>query len=85
MGVGRRYFIMCVQLHDHFCACVRMRSNAWVVPTCGEMSVYLDYNATTPLAPDVLEVITTALKDAWANPNSNHVAGKAGSTHRYIY
>lgn len=39
------------------------------------MSVYLDYNATTPLAPEVLHVTTTALRDAWANPSSSHTAG----------
>ncbi len=38
-------------------------------------SVYLDYNATTPLAPEVLETITAALRDAWGNPSSNHFAG----------
>jgi len=31
--------------------------------------VYLDYNATNPLEPKVLEAITTALKDAWGNPS----------------
>ena len=41
------------------------------------MSVYLDYNATSPLAPEALEAITTALRDAWANPNSSHLAGEA--------
>ena len=39
-------------------------------------SVYLDYNATTPLAPEVLETITATLSDAWANPSSSHPAGK---------
>ena len=37
--------------------------------------VYLDYNATTPLAPEVLDVITTVLRDAWGNPSSGHHAG----------
>ena len=41
------------------------------------MSVYLDCNATTPLAVEVLEVTTAALRDAWANPNSSHEAGEA--------
>jgi cysteine sulfinate desulfinase/cysteine desulfurase-like protein len=41
------------------------------------MSVYLDYNATTPLAPEVLEAVCSALRDAWANPNSSHAAGEA--------
>ena len=41
--------------------------------------IYLDYQATTPLDGDVLASISTALKDAWGNPSSNHTAGK------YIY
>ena len=39
--------------------------------------VYLDYNATTPLAPEVLEAITSALRDAWGNPSSSYHAGKS--------
>ena len=38
--------------------------------------VYLDYNATTPLEPEVLNCITTALQDAWRNPSSSHEPGK---------
>lgn len=41
-----------------------------------EKKVYLDYNATTPLEPEVLEIIHTALEDAWGNPSSSHDAGK---------
>ncbi len=37
--------------------------------------VYLDCNATTPLAPEVLETVTGALRDAWGNPSSGHCAG----------
>ena len=37
---------------------------------------YLDYNATTPLAPSVLEIINETLRDAWGNPSSSHIAGK---------
>ena len=37
--------------------------------------VYLDYNATTPLAPEVLDCICAALKDLWANPNSCYEGG----------
>ncbi|BFZ23136.1 hypothetical protein BsWGS_26175 [Bradybaena similaris] len=37
--------------------------------------VYLDYNATTPLDPEVVEVITETLKTAWGNPSSSHEAG----------
>lgn len=37
--------------------------------------VYLDYNATTPLAPEVIGAITEALHDAWGNPSSSYTAG----------
>ncbi|KAH9499379.1 hypothetical protein Btru_003925 [Bulinus truncatus] len=37
--------------------------------------VYLDYNATTPLAPEVIDAITTAMTEAWANPSSSHELG----------
>ena len=46
--------------------------------------VYLDYNATTPLEPKVLEAITTALKDAWGNPSSAHHAGKLNAYSNYV-
>lgn len=35
----------------------------------------MDYNATTPLEPEVMEAVTEALQDAWGNPSSNYVAG----------
>ncbi|XP_046563001.1 selenocysteine lyase-like isoform X2 [Haliotis rubra] len=38
--------------------------------------VYLDYNATTPLDPDVLTAITDTLRDAWGNPSSSYTQGK---------
>lgn len=37
--------------------------------------VYLDYNGTTPLAPEVIEAIKDGLK-YWANPSSSDVLGK---------
>ncbi|XP_055863583.1 selenocysteine lyase-like [Biomphalaria glabrata] len=37
--------------------------------------VYLDYNATTPLAPEVIDVITESLREAWGNPSSSHELG----------
>ncbi|XP_028259829.1 selenocysteine lyase [Parambassis ranga] len=37
--------------------------------------IYMDYNATTPLEPEVIQVISEALQDAWGNPSSNYVAG----------
>ena len=38
-------------------------------------SVYLDYNATTPLEPEVLDAIHNALGAAWGNPSSSYHAG----------
>ncbi|XP_064599325.1 selenocysteine lyase-like [Liolophura sinensis] len=38
--------------------------------------VYLDYNATTPLDPQVIEAVTEALEGAWGNPSSSHGAGQ---------
>ncbi|XP_003386612.1 PREDICTED: selenocysteine lyase-like [Amphimedon queenslandica] len=40
------------------------------------MAVYLDYNATTPLAPQVIDAITGSMRDHWANPSSNYTVGK---------
>lgn len=37
---------------------------------------YLDYQATTPLAPEALEAMLPWLKDGFANPHSAHAAGR---------
>lgn len=37
--------------------------------------IYMDYNATTPLEPEVIQAVTEALEDAWGNPSSNYIAG----------
>ncbi len=37
---------------------------------------YLDYQATTPLAPEVLEAMLPWLRDDFANPHSAHAAGR---------
>ncbi len=39
--------------------------------------VYLDYNATTPLAPGVLEVMTRFLAAEFGNPSSSHHFGSS--------
>lgn len=39
--------------------------------------VYLDWNATTPPAPEVLEAMERASRIAWANPASVHGPGRA--------
>jgi cysteine desulfurase len=40
------------------------------------MRVYFDNAATTPLAPEVLEVMTNALKNLYGNPSSIHADGR---------
>jgi cysteine desulfurase len=38
--------------------------------------IYLDYQATTPLAPEALDAMLPWLRDHHANPHSAHVAGR---------
>jgi cysteine desulfurase len=38
--------------------------------------VYLDYNATTPVAPEVAEAIRPFLHEAFGNPSSSHAFGQ---------
>src|SRR6266545_3116431 len=40
------------------------------------MSVYLDHAATTPLRPEVLEVMLPYLTEQWGNPSSIHASGR---------
>uniref|UniRef100_A0AAY5ESF6 Selenocysteine lyase n=1 Tax=Electrophorus electricus TaxID=8005 RepID=A0AAY5ESF6_ELEEL len=37
--------------------------------------VYMDYNATTPLEPEVISAVTDALRFAWGNPSSTYLPG----------
>ncbi|MBY0520036.1 MAG: cysteine desulfurase [Sphingomonas sp.] len=39
--------------------------------------IYLDYQATTPLAPEALEAMLPWLRDSHANPHSSHAPGRA--------
>ena len=39
--------------------------------------VYLDHNATTPVAPEVLEAMLPYLRTAYGNPSSDHPMGRA--------
>ncbi|XP_016834629.1 selenocysteine lyase isoform X1 [Cricetulus griseus] len=41
-----------------------------------DRKVYMDYNATTPLEPAVIQAVTEAMKEAWGNPSSSYVAGR---------
>ena len=38
--------------------------------------IYLDYNATTPIAPEVIEAMVPALRETWGNPSSAHAYGR---------
>lgn len=44
--------------------------------TLKENYIYLDYNATTPIDPRVLEAMLPFLKDNFANPSSTHHFGQ---------
>ena len=39
--------------------------------------IYLDYNATTPIAPSVIEAMTPFLSGHYGNPSSSHSLGRA--------
>ena len=41
-----------------------------------ELPIYLDYNATTPVDPRVLEAILPFLREHYGNPSSDHVYGR---------
>lgn len=41
--------------------------------------IYLDYQATTPLAPEAFAAMEPWLKDNFANPHSTHRAGRAAA------
>ena len=44
-------------------------------------SIYLDYNASTPLAPSVAAKMREVMEDAYGNPSSLHWAGAPARTH----
>src|ERR1700685_2225924 len=44
--------------------------------------IYLDYNATTPIDPAVLDAMLPYLREHFGNPSSTHVYGK--TTHDAI-
>lgn len=45
-------------------------------PMTDSDEIYLDWNATTPPHPEVLEAMRRAARDAWGNPSSVHAAGR---------
>lgn len=42
-----------------------------------EDTIYLDYNATTPLLPEVVDAMIPFLRDHFGNPSSAHALGRA--------
>ena len=40
------------------------------------MAIYLDFNATTPLDPSVIESIKISCEEKWGNPSSSYKRGK---------
>lgn len=45
------------------------------------MKIYLDNAATTPMHPDVIEVMTQMMKEEYGNPSSTHSHGRLVRTH----
>jgi cysteine desulfurase len=43
------------------------------------MTIYLDYQATTPLAPDAFDAMVPLLRDEFGNPHSAHRLGRAAA------
>ncbi|MCL2447527.1 MAG: cysteine desulfurase [Polyangiaceae bacterium] len=43
----------------------------------GARRVYLDWNATTPPLPAVIDAMAAAAREAWGNPSSTHGVGRA--------
>ena len=44
-------------------------------PSTADAAIYLDHNATTPIAPEVLEAMRPYLQDRFGNPSSAHRYG----------
>ena len=51
------------------------------VTTLTESRIYLDYNASTPLAPSVAAKMREVMEDAFGNPSSLHWAGAPARAH----
>lgn len=61
------------------CRCeLRRKIKNAAVPWLPERTVYLDYNATTPVDPGVIGAFERACRRSWGNPSSLHSAGTAG-------
>ncbi len=40
------------------------------------LPLYLDYNATTPVAPEVADAVEPFLREHFGNPSSSHIYGR---------
>jgi cysteine desulfurase len=61
------------------CRCeLRKKIKKAAVPWIPDRTVYLDYNATTPVDPRVIGAFERACRRNWGNPSSLHAAGTAG-------
>jgi cysteine desulfurase len=49
---------------------------AFMEQTVMNEPIYLDYNATTPVAPEVLDAMLPFLREHFGNPSSSHVYGQ---------
>jgi cysteine desulfurase len=58
--------------------CSKSNFSAYDRPMTARKTIYLDHAATTPVLPEVREAIGEALA-RWANPSSQHAAGRAAS------
>ena len=38
--------------------------------------IYFDHNATTPILPEVMDVVKQAMEEYWGNPSSTHSKGR---------
>ncbi len=65
-----------VIISDMPCRCeLKKKIKAAAVPWIPERTVYMDYNATTPVDPRVLGSFERACRRTWGNPSSIHSAG----------
>ncbi len=48
-----------------------------MIPPLAEKTIYLDYNATTPVLPEVVDAMLPYLRHHFGNPSSSHALGRA--------